>query len=101
MFPGWEEMTPLETWKPAQDGTGTTPRLLDLGGDLGGAIRTESLQSPSVLLQQAWPVERNQNRLSLLGSDGFQFTVYPDAIVSVRIFGVRIFGKAGMQMSIR
>jgi hypothetical protein len=92
---GWEETTPLEIWKPAQDGTGTTLRFLDLGG----ATRTVSLQSPLVNLQQAWrtdAVEKNQNQLSLHGSDGFQFTVHPDEIVSVRIFG-----KSGMQMPIR
>jgi len=74
----------LDTWKPAEDGKGTILRFLDLGG----ATRTVTAQTPLLQLQQAWrtdAVERNQAPLSLSGTHGFQFTVHPHEIVTVRI----------------
>jgi alpha-mannosidase len=74
----------LETWKPAEDGKGTILRFLDLGG----ATRTVTAQTPLLQVQQAWrtdAVERNQKSLSLVGPKGFQFTIHPHEIVTVRI----------------
>ncbi len=74
----------LDTWKPAEDGKGTILRFLDLDG----ATRTVTAQTPLLQLQQAWrtdAVERNQAPLSLSGTHGFQFTVHPHEIVTVRI----------------
>ena len=76
----------LDTWKPAEDGKGTVLRFLDFGG----AARTVTVQTPLLQLQQAWQtdaVERNQGPLSLLGAKGFQFTIHPHEIVTVRIIG--------------
>jgi len=76
----------LETWKPAEDGKGTVLRFLDLGG----STRTVVVQTPLLQLQQAWQtdaVERNRKPLSLLGSKGFEFTIHPHEIVTVRIDG--------------
>jgi alpha-mannosidase len=85
----------LDTWKPAEDGKGTILRFLDLGG----ATRTVTAQTPLLQLQQAWrtdAVERNQKSLSLVGPKGFQFTIHPHEIVTVRIIG-----KDGMQAPTR
>ena len=76
----------LETWKPAEDGRGTILRFLDLGG----TTRTVTAQTPLLQVQQAWQtdaVERNRNPLSLVGSSGFQFTMHPHEIMTVRIAG--------------
>lgn len=76
----------LDTWKPAEDGKGTILRFLDLGG----TVRTVTVQTPLLQLQQAWQtdaVERNQTSLSLTGTNGFQFTVHPHEIVTVRVIG--------------
>ncbi|MGB0122314.1 MAG: polysaccharide lyase family protein [Silvibacterium sp.] len=76
----------LETWKPAEDGHGTILRFLDLGG----AARTITVHTPLLNLQEAWQtdaVERNQRSLSLLGRQGFQFSVHPHQIVTVRLVG--------------
>jgi len=76
----------LETWKPAEDGKGTILRFLDLGG----ATRTVRVHTPLVRLEQAWrtdAVERNRQPLSLLGTQGFQFTIHPHEIVTVRVVG--------------
>jgi alpha-mannosidase len=74
----------LETWKPAEDGNGTILRFLDLGG----AARDVTVHTPLLQIDQAWQtdaVERNGKALSLAGSDGFQFTVHPHEIVTVRL----------------
>ncbi len=74
----------LETWKPAEDGKGTILRFLDLGG----ATRTVNVRTRLLKLKQASltdAVERNQKALSLLGNEGFQFTIHPHEIVTVRI----------------
>ncbi len=81
----------LETWKPAEDGNGTILRFLDLGG----ATRTVTAQTPLLQLQQAWQtdaVERNRNPLSLMEENGFQFTIHPREIVTVRIVGKDALG---------
>ena len=82
----------LEVWKPAEDGKGTILRFLDLGG----APRTVAVQTPLLSLQQAWQtdaVERNKNQLSLAGSNGFQFTIHPHGIVTVRVQGKDVTTK--------
>ncbi len=74
----------LDTWKPAEDGNGTILRFIDLGG----VTRTVTVETPLFALQQAFQtdaVERNQAPLSLNGDHGFQFTVHPHEIVTVRI----------------
>ena len=76
----------LDTWKPAEDGKGTILRFLDLGG----ATRTVTVEIPLFDLQQAWQtdaVERNEKPLSLVGSKGFEFTIHPHEIVTVRLIG--------------
>jgi len=81
----------LDTWKPAEDGKGMILRFLDFGS----TARTVTVQTPLLQLQQAWQtdaVERNRNQLSLLGSTGFEFTIHPHEIVTVRLIG-----KDGMQ----
>ena len=77
----------LDTWKPAEDGKGTILRFLDLGST---EARTVTVQTPLLQLQQAWQtdaVERNQKPLSLVGTKGFEFTIHPHEIVTVRIIG--------------
>jgi hypothetical protein len=74
----------LDTWKPAEDGNGTILRFIDLGG----AARTVTVETPLFDLQQAFQtdaVERHQTLLSLNGAHGFQITVHPHEIVTVRI----------------
>ena len=74
----------LEAWKPAEDGNGTILRFLDFGN----TTRTVSVQSPLLKIDQAWQtdaVERNGKQLSLLGSGGFQFTIHPHEILTVRL----------------
>ena len=76
----------LETWKAAEDGNGTILRFLDLGG----ATRTVTVHTPLLDLEKAWQtdaVERDQKQLSLIGTTGFQFTVHPHEIVTVRLVG--------------
>jgi alpha-mannosidase len=76
----------LEAWKPAGDGNGTILRFLDLGG----AARPVTIQTPLLRLKEAWQsdaVERNGNPLPLIGANGFQFTIHPREIVTVRIVG--------------
>jgi alpha-mannosidase len=46
------------------------------------------VHTPLLQIDQAWQtdaVERNGKALSLAGSDGFQFTVHPHEIVTVRL----------------
>ncbi|MEO6966467.1 MAG: glycoside hydrolase family 38 C-terminal domain-containing protein, partial [Acidobacteriaceae bacterium] len=76
----------LETWKPAEDGDGTIMRFLDLGG----SDRTVTVHTPLFDLSKVWQtdaVERNQTELQRMGTDGFQFTVHPHQIVTVRLAG--------------
>lgn len=76
----------LDTWKPAEDGNGTILRFIDLGG----AERTVTVTTPLLTLSQVFAtdaVERNQRPLSLAGSHGFQLTMRPHQIVTVRLLG--------------
>ncbi len=76
----------FETWKPAEDGHGTILRFLDLGG----VTRTVTVQTPLLHLSQVLQtdaVERDKNPLPLLGTQGFQLTIHPHEIVTVRIIG--------------
>ncbi|MGH9587063.1 MAG: glycoside hydrolase family 38 C-terminal domain-containing protein, partial [Acidobacteriaceae bacterium] len=79
----------LETWKPAEDGKGTILRFLDLGG----ATRTVSVATPLIQIEKAWQtdaVERDQKALPLSGSQGFQFTVHPHELVTIRLVGTDV-----------
>ena len=74
----------LDTWKPAEDGKGTILRFIDLGG----ATRPVTVQIPLLSLQQVWQtdaVERDRNPLPLIGTKGFEFTIHPHEIVTVRV----------------
>jgi alpha-mannosidase len=74
----------LETWKPAEDGHGTILRFLDFGG----TTRVVNVRMPHLQIEQAWQtdaVERNGNQLSLVGGNGFQFTIHPHEILTVRL----------------
>jgi len=74
----------LTAWKAAEDGNGTILRFLDLGG----APRNVNAQAPLLRPKEAWEtdaVERNRQRLSLFRTHGFQFTIRPRQIVTVRI----------------
>ena len=74
----------LETWKPAQDGNGTIMRFLDLGG----AERTVTVRMPNRHpdhVSQTDDLERGETPLSLVGTDGFQFTMHPHGIVTIRV----------------
>ncbi len=76
----------LTAWKPAEDGNGTILRFLDLGG----STRTVTVETPSLTVSHAWrtdAVERDQQELPPAGSRGFQFTVHPHEIVTVRVAG--------------
>jgi alpha-mannosidase len=79
----------LETWKPAEDGNGTILRFLDLGG----TERPITIGTPFLHLKSARQtdvVERDREPLSLIGSQGFQFTIHPREIVTVRIIGASV-----------
>ena len=74
----------LETWKTAEDGNGTILRFLDFGG----TSRTVAVQTPLLQIDQVWQtdaVERNGKRLSPADSGGFQFTIHPHEIVTIRL----------------
>jgi alpha-mannosidase len=74
----------LETWKPAEDGKGTILRFLDFGG----TTRAVTVQCPLLQIEGAWQtdaVERNGKQLSLAGSGGFQFTIHPHEILTIRL----------------
>lgn len=76
----------LSTWKPAEDGNGTILRFLNLDG----TAHTVTVQTPLLQLEHVWQadaVERNQKPLPLEGTDGFQFTMPPHGIVTVRLLG--------------
>ncbi|HZY64188.1 MAG TPA: glycoside hydrolase family 38 C-terminal domain-containing protein, partial [Edaphobacter sp.] len=75
----------LDTWKAAEDGNGIVLRFLDLGD----TTRTVTVRSPLLHVQQVWQtdaVERNQKPLPHAGINGFQFTMHPHEIVTVKIF---------------
>ena len=79
----------LETWKPAEDGNGTILRFLDLGG----AQRLVAVKTRLVKVTEAWQtdaVERNTEKLTLLGENGFQFAIHPHEIVTVRLLGENV-----------
>ncbi len=83
----------LETWKSAEDGNGTILRFLDLGG----AMRTVSVETPLLKLDHAWQtdaVERNRHPLSLVGTRGFKFAIHPHEIVTVRMIGKGLVATA-------
>lgn len=76
----------LETWKPAEDGDGSILRFIDLGGE----PRTVTIHTPLLHLSEAWltdSVERNHEKLPLVGTDGFSFPVRRHGIVTVRLLG--------------
>jgi alpha-mannosidase len=84
----------LTAWKPAEDGRGTILRFLDTGG----TTRTVSIETPLLPLQQAWrtdAVERDRSQLSLSGPHGFQFTVHPHQIVTVRLIAAATPATSG------
>ena len=74
----------LETWKTAEDGNGTILRFLDFGG----TTRTVTVQTSLLQIDQVWQtdaVERNGKELSLAGNGGFQFTIHPHEILTIRL----------------
>ncbi len=74
----------LDTWKSAEDGNGTILRFLDFGG----TTRQVTVQTPLLQIDQAWQtdaVERNGKQLSLAGNGGFQFTIHPHEILTIRL----------------
>ncbi len=74
----------LETWKPAEDGTGTIFRFLDLGGN----DRTVTVRTPWMHITQALQtdaVERSVKPLPLLGTNGFEFPIRAHELVTVKI----------------
>ncbi len=74
----------LETWKTAEDGNGTILRFLDFGG----TSRTVAVHTPLLQIDEVWQtdaVERNGKRLSPADSGGFQFTIHPHEIVTIRL----------------
>jgi alpha-mannosidase len=76
----------METCKPAEDGSGTILRFLDLGG----TERTVTVRTPLLNLSnvtQTDSVERNKKPLSLAGPHSFTFSVHPHEIVTVRLLG--------------
>jgi alpha-mannosidase len=80
----------FDTWKPAEDGSGTILRLIDLGG----AARTVTVSIPLVTLTQVFAtdaVERNLHPLPLDGTGKIQVEVHPHAIVTLRLVGQPVF----------
>ena len=74
----------LTAWKFAEDGNGTILRFVDLGG----AERQVNIQAPYLEVKAVWQadaVERDQQRLPLLGAHGFQFTIHPHQVVTIRL----------------
>ena len=74
----------LEDWKPAEDGSGTILRFLDLGG----TARTVTVDFPLLQLEHAWStdaVERDPQPIPLTGSHGFQMAVHPHQIVTIKV----------------
>lgn len=77
----------LDTWKAAEDHNGVVLRFLDLGG----TTRKVTVRSPLLHVGQAWQtdaVERHQNLLPRAGANGFEFTMHPHEIVTVKIFPI-------------
>ena len=76
----------LEAWKPAEDGNGSIMRFLDIGN----TQRQVTIRAPLLKIKEAWmtdAVERTGKLLTLSGTDGFQLTVHPREIVTVRVVG--------------
>jgi alpha-mannosidase len=76
----------LQTWKPAEDGTGTILRFVDLGG----AERKVHIRTPLLRVQEAWKtdaVERDLLRLEPSANDGIELTIHPHEIATIRIEG--------------
>jgi hypothetical protein len=73
----------LETWKMAEDGAGTILRFLEIAGKESAV----EVQTPLLEVKSAWmcdALEREQGPLSV-SSHGFEFTVKPFQIVTVRL----------------
>jgi hypothetical protein len=73
----------LETWKMAEDGDGTILRFLEVGGKES----TVEVETPLFEVKSAWmcdALERKQRPLSV-SRHGFEFTVKPFQIVTVRL----------------
>jgi len=76
----------LETWKMAEDGHGTILRFLEVAGKKGAVdVQTPLLEVKSAGMNDA--LERNQGSLPV-SPHGFQFSVKPFQIVTVRLEGV-------------
>ncbi len=76
----------LETWKAAEDGNGTILRFLNLSGD----EQQVRVSIPLLHMQQAWrtdAVERDHDKLNVVGSNGLQLSLHPHEIASVRVRG--------------
>ncbi len=74
----------LVAWKPAEDGSGTILRFLDLGGQQ----RNVSVQIPIISIQGAWladAVERNLAPLARFTTHNRNFQIKPHEIVTVRL----------------
>jgi len=73
----------LETWKMAEDGQGTILRFLEVAGKESEV----EVKTPILEVKSAWTcdaLERKQEPLSV-SSHGFEFTVKPFQIVTVRL----------------
>lgn len=76
----------LDTWKPAENGNGTILRLIDLGGQ----ARDVKVEVPLVDVSKAVltdAVERDEKALATEGAHGFEVSVKPHGIVTVRVVG--------------
>jgi alpha-mannosidase len=75
----------LVTWKMAEDGDGTIMRFLETGGE----SNTVLVQVPNLDVKSAWTADALERKESALetSAHGFQFSVKPFQIVSVRLQG--------------
>jgi len=85
----------LETWKQAEDGTGTIMRFLNLSGQPGRIHVT----TPLVNIQSAWlcnAMEANRRQLAVTDPHGFAFSIKPHKIVTVRVKGSTAVSRPAM-----
>ncbi|HTF67321.1 MAG TPA: polysaccharide lyase family protein [Edaphobacter sp.] len=76
----------LQTWKPAEGGTGTILRFVDLGG----TERKIHIRTPLLRVQEAWKtdaVERDLLRLEPSATDEIELTIHPHEIATIRLEG--------------
>jgi alpha-mannosidase len=79
----------LQTWKPAEAGTGTIFRFVDLGG----IERKVHIRTPLLRVQEAWKtdaVERDLLRLEPSATDEIELTIHPHEIATIRLEGQHI-----------